>query len=85
MFNEKNPIWIKIFKIVVIVLFFISLLSGLLLVMADVVDEDEAFLAILGGIVGAFVELCIGMLAVNYLSNVQRIREILEEKHTQDQ
>ena len=85
MFNEKNPIWIKIFKIVVIVLFFISLLSGLLLLAADVFEEDMAFLAILIGAVAAFVELCVGMLAVNYLRNVQRIREILEEKHNQDQ
>ena len=79
MFNEKSPIWIKIFKTIVIVMFFISLLSGIILPAADVVDEDLAFVAVLGGVVVAFIELCVGMLAINYLSNVQRIREILEE------
>ena len=79
MFNEKSPIWIKIFKTIVIVMFFVSLLSGVVLLATDILEEEIAFLGILGGVVVAFVELCVGMLVINYLSNVQRIREILEE------
>ena len=79
MFNEKSPIWIKIFKTIVIVMFFISLLSGVVLLATDILEEEIAFLGILGGVVVAFIELCVGMLVINYLSNVQRIREILEE------
>ena len=85
MFNEKSPIWIKIFKTIVIVLFFVFLLGGFIMMAADMVDEDEAFLYILGSVVIAFVELCVGMLSINFLSNVQRIREILEENQKNQQ
>jgi len=85
MFNEKSPIWIKIFKVIVIVLFFVCLLSGVIMTAAEVFDDELAFVGLLIGVAAAFVELCVGMLAINYLSNVQRIREILEENQKNQQ
>ena len=85
MFNEKSPIWIKIFKVIVIVLFFVCLLSGVIMTAAEVFDDELSFVGLLIGVAAAFVELCVGMLAINYLSNVQRIREILEENQKNQQ
>ena len=89
--DEKNPIWIKIYKFIVIFGAIAILIGGIIW------GCDEAtytyyygyktgfdFLTFLMyaalSVVAAAVEWVSGMLVVNFLSNVQTIREKLEEE-----
>ena len=88
MFNEKNKIWIKIFKYVVVatscILAFAALVCGFSdmnaggIVDADIVGDDGlgdllVWIIIFG--VPAALNLSVGMLMVNFFTNVQDIRE----------
>ena len=88
MFNEKSAKWIKIYKIFVIVSFFVLLLGGVLLgildvtCVVDIMYDDGIDLVIwtLSGVITAFLELVCGMLILNFLNNVQIIREKIEKQ-----
>lgn len=71
-FDEKSPVWIKIYKFLVVASAFIILIGGLSWV--------RGFIAFVVISVLALFELISGMLAINFLNNVQIIREKLEEK-----
>lgn len=74
-FDEKDSVWIKVYKFLVIASAFIILIGGLYWAWFIA----EGFLAVVF-IVLAFFELVSGMLVINFLNNVQIIREKLEEK-----
>jgi len=90
MLNEKSNIWLKIFKILIIVMFFACIIFGFVAGIGDVTSEfldceiggDTIFdfvVWFLIGIVGAFFELVGGMLILQLLNNVQIIRENIEK------
>ena len=87
MFNERSQIWIRIFKTVVVVIFFIFALAAVVFGISDVtcgfIDVDIigddglgdffVWIVILG--IPAVMDLSVGMLMVNFFTNVQDIRQ----------
>ena len=92
LFNEKSRIWLKIFKGVIIVMFFGTLLFGFIAGIGDCSAEfldaglggdDDGFLdffmwLIVGGAT-AFIQLFINMVFYQFLCNIQTIRESVEK------
>lgn len=88
MFDEKNPIWIKVYKILVIVSAVAILIAGFIWAKEEATwysygshfefGEFLMYFAIAAAI--AALDYVSGMLVANFLSNVQAIREKLEEK-----
>ena len=87
MFNERSAVWIKILKIIVVATFCITVLAGIVFGIsdmtcgfndADIIGDDGLgdlliWIIIFG--ISAVIELTVGMLVVNFLTNVQDIRE----------
>ena len=73
MFDERNDIWIRIFKGMAIVEFVGMIIAGLVLAI-----NWEMFLWFLVGLIAAFVTLPLNMLMIQFFSNVQMIRENVE-------
>lgn len=90
MFNEKNPIWIKIYKIAIIVTFVACLVTAIVLpicsfndaelLMCDDYAEIEALILFVAGVITAFATLASNMIILQFLNNVQVIREKLDNK-----
>ena len=90
MFDEKNPIWIKVYKILVIVSAVVILIAGFIWAKEEATwygsyygehfDFLEFLIYFAIVVVIAAVGYVSGMLVANFLSNVQTIREKLEEK-----
>ena len=93
MFDERNGRWISIYKGITIFLFFAIALYGLIGAIGDTTteyldiglggDDDGVadfmtWLLLYGFIAG--IQLVINMLIINFLNNVQIIRETLERK-----
>jgi hypothetical protein len=93
MFDEKSGTWIKIYKVLAILMFFGFIALG---IWAGIGDSSSSFLDIglggdddgfrdfimwvlVGGIVG-FCQLVTNMLIIQFLNNVQIIREKMESK-----
>lgn len=76
MFNENSSIWIKIYKVLTIVIFFILLIGGVFAgaFLRDINDVASA-LSFPVGIISAFGELVFNMLIIQLLNNVRVIRE----------
>ena len=87
MFDERSKVWINVFKNVVVATFCIFALAGIVFgisdmscgfVDADIIGDDSIgdFLiwVIIFGIPAA-LDLSVGMLMVNFFTNVQDIRE----------
>ena len=87
MFDEKSTKWIKLYKMFIIVSFWVLLLGGVLLgildcaCVIDVIYEDGIDVVVwsLAGATIAFWELLCGMLILSFLNNVQIIREKIEK------
>ena len=86
MFDEKSPKWIKIYTGFTKVMFWLYIVAGAFMCFAGWVGEldliDEGFIdglvaMICFGLV-AFVHLTVNMLIIQFLNNVQLIREKLE-------
>ena len=90
MFDEKNFIWISIYKVVTIITFFAFILFGMVAGIGDLSSEfldldlggdtffDFVIWFLAGGFVG-FIQLVLNMLVIQFLNNVQIIREKLEK------
>ena len=86
MFDERKPIWIKIYKALVITSAIIILLVGFFLAKEEATwysygshFELGEFIVYFAMVVAvAAIDLSAGMLVVNFLNNVQIIREKLE-------
>ncbi len=76
MFNENSSIWIKIYKVLTIIIFFILLIGGVFAgaFLRDINDVASA-LSFPIGIISAFGELVFNMLIIQLLNNVRVIRE----------
>lgn len=87
MFDERSKVWIKVLKIVVVATFCIFALAGIVFgisdmacgfVDADIIGDDGLgdllIWVIIFGIPAA-LDLSVGMLMVNFFTNVQDIRE----------
>ena len=76
MFNENSSIWIKIYKALTIIIFFILLIGGVFAgaFLRDINDVASA-LSFPVGIISAFGELVFNMLIIQLLDNVRVIRE----------
>ena len=90
MFNEKSPVWIKIYKVLVILAAAAILIGGVFWGINEAsyyssyyysrfTDYAELALYVAIAVAAAGVEFVLGMLSVNFLSNVQTIRERVEE------
>ncbi len=90
MFNEKSTKWIKILKAFTIVVFFVFLLTSIVLCIiswtgAELLFDDavaflEGLVFLAAGTILAFSQLVINMLIIQLLNNVQIIREGIENK-----
>ena len=92
-FNEKSKIWIKCYKIITIVFFFIFVSIGLIGGICDcfalnILDvglggDDDGLLDLLVWLVSGcalgFIELVSNMLIILLLNNIQIIRKKLEK------
>jgi hypothetical protein len=93
MFDEKSGRWIKIYKILTIITFGICIAFGILAGIGDasasfldigIGGDDDGFFdfivwVLIGGIVG-FWQLVPNMLIIQFLNNIQIIREKIESK-----
>ena len=87
MFNEKSPVWIKLYKVLVILAAAAILIGGVFWGISEayssyyhtIFDYTELALYVAIAVAAAGVEFVLGMLSVNFLSNVQTIRERVEE------
>lgn len=94
MFNERSSVWLDLYKGILIVSFWL-LCAGIVLylilgILAFGAAEDVTaingrlvllfFAKLLGFILGTFLWYVVGMLSLNFLNNVQLIRENLENK-----
>ncbi|MFR1534194.1 MAG: hypothetical protein ACLSTO_11540 [Bilophila wadsworthia] len=80
MFDEKSGIWIKIYKAAVIVLLFVCGIGGFVVGTTTRTVGLGYFLCVIGGVAVGFIQYILGMLIVNFFSNVQSIREHLEKR-----
>lgn len=85
MFNEKSEIWIKIFRYYTVFIFGLEAICAAVLgicgltetiCITDLVLIDALFLAFCGYLV-TFVHLVTNMLTVQFLNNVNEIRQSL--------
>lgn len=91
LFNERSSQWIKIYKYIVVALFWIYIFIATLFGIGDAsatfmdfdIGGDDGFLDfILWVIIGggaAFIQLVVNMLVIQFLNNVQLIREKIEK------
>ena len=87
MFDEKSGKWIQIFKGYTKVMFWAYIAMGVVLFFAGLAGElywiDGEFIdgiaGLLCGAFAAFVHLVVHMLIIQFLNNVQVIREKLEQ------
>ncbi|MBE6534000.1 MAG: hypothetical protein E7678_03405 [Ruminococcaceae bacterium] len=90
-FNEKNKIWIQIYKIVTVSLFFVFVLFGFIAGLGDVSGEFldielggdtifDLFVWLIACSLVGFIQLVLNMLIIQLLNNVQLIRENIEKK-----
>lgn len=87
MFDERSRIWIQILKYCVVAVFCLLVLTGWVFGFSDMlcgfIDADIIGDDLLGDLliwvvifaIPAAIELCTGMALVNFLTNVQDIRE----------
>ena len=88
MFDEKSTKWLSIYKVYIIVSCWVLLLGGVLLgildvtTVVDIIYEDGLDLVLwpVVGALDAFVQLVCGMLVLNFLNDVQIIREKIEKQ-----
>lgn len=80
MFNEKSPVWLTAYK-VYIILSTIGAAVGGYFICYDVLWWDEIGSAC-GALLVGIVFYILGMVILNFLWNVQTIREKLEETGT---
>jgi hypothetical protein len=89
MFNENRTCWKKIFKVFVIISFFIFVTAGLALGICDydaaidIIYDDTILDILVWTAAGAFLgfgNLVVGMLILNIANNAEIIRTKLEEK-----
>lgn len=91
MFNEKSARWIRIYKVLTLIAFWIFIVFGLVAGIGDYSCEfldidiggDTFFDVILWVVIGAIVAFCqlvANMLIIQLLNNVQIIREKIENK-----
>ena len=92
MFDEKKCCWIKIYKAIIITLFFCAIIFGIVAGIGDasskyldigIGGDDDGFLdfivwVIASGFIG-FIQLTANMLVLQLLNNIQIIRERLEK------
>ena len=74
LFDETSPVWIKIYKILVIILFCVIVLFGFLTLFNSKAGDFRVYI-FFGCAMSAFLELVLNMLILNFLKNVQIIRE----------
>lgn len=88
LFDEKSNIWIKIYKVYVCVMFCLLCLTTLILsfvgISGDFLLTDESpflnFISILlSGALLTFLHLVTNMIILNFLNNIQIIRESVEK------
>ena len=81
-FDESNPVWYKIVKGLVIGSAIVAFVAGLLSFFALAIDVDFLFglTVLLSCWLGAAVVYVTSMVGLNYIKNVNTIREILEKK-----
>lgn len=85
-YDASSPLWIKIFRVYAIVFFWLTAIGGLVFGILDdaaVIDifyEDGYGWLVWGavGVLYAFIGYVINMLIINFLHNIQKIREVLE-------
>ena len=76
--NEKSDVWIQIYKAVVVVGAALILLGTLVVAVETSYSIGEFLGTCVAGVFVAAVVLTTGMLSINFLSNVQIIREKME-------
>ena len=90
MFDEKSSIWIARYKKFVIFSFWALLIGGILLgifditATIDILFDDTLLDLLLWSVIGAilaYAQLLSGMLLLNFLNNVQTIREKIEQNN----
>ncbi|MBO5122357.1 MAG: hypothetical protein J6J01_05255 [Oscillospiraceae bacterium] len=87
MFNEKSNQWIKIFKGYTKVMFWICIVVAVVLCILGWCDWFwltgsvfiDGLILLACGVFAAFVQLVVNMLIIQYLNNVQVIREKVEK------
>ena len=93
MFDEKSTKWIKIYRGITIVIFWICVVGGLLGGIGDATagfldfglgGDDDGFLDLIVWVLGiggfGCIQLVVNMLIIQLLNNVQIIREKIENQ-----
>lgn len=84
MFDERSNKWLSILKGLIISLFWGYIIAGVILGLVFIGEKGFGgfLLFAAGGVAAAFLTLPLNMLALQYLSNVQIIRQRLENGET---
>lgn len=80
-FNERSDEWIRIYRGLTIVMFFLLIVAGFVggIVMTSEFENGWMFFAFfIGGSLLGFLQLVVNMLFIQLLNNVQEIRKKLE-------
>ena len=85
MFDENSEAWIRIYKSITVVLFWIFNISGLV---AGIVVGGSNFIVcimlLLAGVFLACIQLVVNMLVIQFLNNVQIIRKKIEQNNNNE-
>lgn len=78
--DENNPMWFKVVKALIIIWVALVLLVAFVAGIAVLGNEGSFGLVVwIAGALIAGIDYSVGMLLLNYIGNVRKIREILEE------
>ncbi len=86
MFNEKSSIWIKIYKTITLIIFWLYVLAGVVMFFMGLdgslwwIDGGiiDGIIGLAGSFIAGYITLVVNMLIIQFLNNVQLIREKLE-------
>ncbi len=86
MFNEKSSIWIKIYKTITLIIFWLYVLAGVVMFLMGLdgslwwIDGGiiDGIIGLAGSFIAGYITLVVNMLIIQFLNNVQLIREKLE-------
>lgn len=81
MFDEKNNVWLDIYKFIIGLTTIALFVCGIvwMFILFDDYEQGLGFLSLIGGTFLAFANQASGMLIANVIGNIQRIRECSEK------
>ena len=86
MFDERSEKWIRIYKNITVIMFWLYVAAGVIMFFLglsgdiDLLDGGffDGLMGLAAGVICGYIHLVVNMLVIQFLNNVQVIREKLE-------